>query len=181
MPKIERLFDALVDLIHVLTWPIITLAAFLQNLLAKHRAIGAILAIIIFSLSTSGIIYNVQHDMHWFGYDRRTQQRIYIHPHRRSQFLGEGLWFSFLNTSFGLLAALSLFLPNWLANQKIATPMRNPYFITVCSTLCLVACYFAWRTLSAGCLEKAPYLTPTFFPDETFIKGPIRNDRAYAA
>ena len=46
MPKIERLFDALVDLIHVLTWPIITLAAFLQNLLAKHRAIGAILAIV---------------------------------------------------------------------------------------------------------------------------------------
>eukprot|EP01056_Protomagalhaensia_sp_Gyna25_P001971 Protomagalhaensia_sp_Gyna_25__1970@NODE_2050_length_1325_cov_37_355365_g1692_i0_p1_GENE_NODE_2050_length_1325_cov_37_355365_g1692_i0NODE_2050_length_1325_cov_37_355365_g1692_i0_p1_ORF_typecomplete_len285_score26_49OST3_OST6/PF04756_13/1_9e22UbiA/PF01040_18/3_4e02UbiA/PF01040_18/0_061TraF/PF13728_6/0_27DUF3021/PF11457_8/0_68DUF3021/PF11457_8/3_2e02_NODE_2050_length_1325_cov_37_355365_g1692_i038892 len=149
----------------------------LRNLVIKRPQIIAGFALISFFISTSGIIYNLQHNMELLGYNFRTKQTLWINPQQRQQYLGEGLLFSGLCVLGSISFYTGIRLPKLLK--------RRPFWenkiaiINFAAVIMMLIGAVAYHVAQIGLDIKRLSAQPSFFPDG-MTKGSVRVDRMYS-
>ncbi|OII77348.1 OST3 OST6 family protein [Cryptosporidium andersoni] len=156
--KISRLISLFIGLIliTVIFWQLVLL-------IRRKPFIIMIITIIICSISMSGMVYSIQHG--------RKQANEFFVRNPRIQNMAEGILVSILMTSASLILFLIPFLFNNKLNFKFFRIPRwlSPLFIAAFVST-LISIHYAYTT-------KVGWYSPTFYPPDGYLKGPLRVDR----
>eukprot|EP01053_Blabericola_migrator_P005929 Blabericola_migrator_1__5928@NODE_299_length_10197_cov_100_341955_g246_i0_p3_GENE_NODE_299_length_10197_cov_100_341955_g246_i0NODE_299_length_10197_cov_100_341955_g246_i0_p3_ORF_typecomplete_len380_score43_51OST3_OST6/PF04756_13/2_1e28Thioredoxin/PF00085_20/0_00032TraF/PF13728_6/0_0036ABC2_membrane/PF01061_24/6_3e02ABC2_membrane/PF01061_24/0_02Thioredoxin_2/PF13098_6/0_14Thioredoxin_2/PF13098_6/4_8e03ABC2_membrane_5/PF13346_6/0_049zinc_ribbon_2/PF13240_6/0_074ABC2_membrane_2/PF12679_7/1_8e03ABC2 len=148
----------------------------IRQLIIEHRQLIAGLALLSFTFSTSGVIYNLQHNMELFGYNPKKRETVWVAPQGRQQYLGEGFLFSILC----VLGSISFYgcsrMIASVATRRKATTRTITLGIATALLLFSIATFEA---IQMG-LQIKRYVFPTTFFPRGMIRGPVRIDRMYA-
>ncbi|PFH31670.1 hypothetical protein BESB_026440 [Besnoitia besnoiti] len=103
-------------------WSLCGLLAIASVLLAVVRRLLRLLpeypwllsggACFVYWLSTSGLVFSIQHRVPLFAVQPETQQKVFVAPNARSQYFLEGLTMSACALACGVAAAFLIFLPS---------------------------------------------------------------------
>eukprot|EP01055_Gregarina_sp_Pseudo9_P000933 Gregarina_sp_Pseudo_9__932@NODE_1598_length_1465_cov_18_295231_g1482_i0_p1_GENE_NODE_1598_length_1465_cov_18_295231_g1482_i0NODE_1598_length_1465_cov_18_295231_g1482_i0_p1_ORF_typecomplete_len410_score99_60OST3_OST6/PF04756_13/7_7e28DUF2157/PF09925_9/0_013MFS_1/PF07690_16/0_015Mem_trans/PF03547_18/0_054DUF3464/PF11947_8/0_15DUF3464/PF11947_8/2_1e03NnrU/PF07298_11/1_2NnrU/PF07298_11/1_1e02_NODE_1598_length_1465_cov_18_295231_g1482_i0451274 len=146
--------------------------------LIRHPQIIASLSLITFFVSTSGLIYNLQHNMELFGFNWQKKQSVWVAPQARQQYIAEGLFFSGACVLGSVAFFLGARLPKLLAR-------RSPYWqdkrmwINGAVMILMLLGVGAYKLTQLGVQIKRLSADMSFFP-QGMTRGPVRVDRMYA-
>eukprot|EP01057_Protomagalhaensia_wolfi_P001493 Protomagalhaensia_wolfi_Nauph_80__1492@NODE_1902_length_1284_cov_9_654618_g1489_i0_p1_GENE_NODE_1902_length_1284_cov_9_654618_g1489_i0NODE_1902_length_1284_cov_9_654618_g1489_i0_p1_ORF_typecomplete_len392_score55_05OST3_OST6/PF04756_13/1_2e23_NODE_1902_length_1284_cov_9_654618_g1489_i0681243 len=149
----------------------------LRNLVIKRPQIIAGFALVSFFISTSGIIYNLQHNMELLGYNFRTKQTLWINPQQRQQYLGEGLLFSGICVLGSISFYIGIRLPKLLKKRPFWE--NKIVIINLAAMIMMLLGAIAYHVAQVGLDIKRLSARPSFFPDG-MTRGSVRVDRMYS-
>lgn len=133
-------------------------------MLARNKPfIIMILAVIVCSISMSGLVYSIQHGKY--------QSRDFFAANPRVQNLHEGMLMSILMT----LSSLFLFMAPFVIHGKISifkrkVPSWSAFILFIPFVSSILFIYFGYKT-------KVSWYAPTFYPPPGYLKGPLLIDR----
>lgn len=151
----------------------------IRDQMIKHQQIIAVLALAAFFLSTSGLIYNLQHNMEFVGYNWQRKQTILISPQGRQQYVAEGLLFSAACVLGSLAFYCGARLPRFLIHRDSSFWEGKSFWINTSVIILMLMGIGAYKLTQLGTRIKKLSADLPFFP-EGMTRGPVRADRMYA-
>jgi oligosaccharyltransferase complex subunit gamma len=122
---------------------------------------------LVYIICIGGIVYNIIHGTPFAKFDREGRIVELIHSGQRSQYVGEGLLLSslFVLTGTVLMALVWINKLKKTWHHRIAS-MVLIFFVVILSKL-IISLY----------QKKASWYGPTFYPPNSYIKGPLIKDQ----
>lgn len=126
-----------------------------------------ICSLIVFILCIGGIVWNFLNGAHLVKFDNDWTILEYIHRGQRKQYIGEGLFMSFLFVCIGNL--LGLLTKLWKIDGWFVRKLVGIFILGIIYLLNYLVIY-VYRI-------KSPWYSPSFNPPKGYIKGGLNKDQ----
>jgi hypothetical protein len=141
------------------------------GLILQNKIVWMIGTSIIFIQCVGGIAFNMIHKVPTFRYAQDENGEVYIEEYfqrsQRSQYSGEGYMASMLMFSIGALMVLYAYVNR----------IKNTFTREVVWLVLIVAIFFGIVLLQGIFALKASHYSPSFYPPDHYMKGPLSIDQ----
>ena len=138
----------------------------------RRPSVIAIVGLVIYYISTSGIFYNLLHGMSWVGVGQGGST-LYLFQGSRGQYLGEGLAMSALT----VISGVSLYFASRLPYSDFAKKADTNSLATRMLLLVGISAVCLYAVIGVYILKVGWYSEATMFPPPWYRRGPLRIDQ----